>query len=166
MESAHCLFILFLTRSFIYKHFLKNNISFSREQSNIYAQLYIRLGVILISDDGENMIQGWPDLNQAIKVTKSDFFYFFLFLNVLVLFVVHNCRNEAINITKSDFFIYIFFICNSKFCINYQAIKVTKSDFFLLFLFLNSLVLFVVHNCRHEAINITKSDSLYTFSYL
>ena len=24
-------------------------------------------------------MQGWPDLNQAIKVTKSDFFYFFDF---------------------------------------------------------------------------------------
>ena len=57
-------------------------------------------------------IQGWPDLNhdlnEAIKVTKSDFFDFFLFLKVLVLFVVHNCRNGAIKITKSDFFINIF----------------------------------------------------------
>ena len=43
-------------------------------------------------------------IDQAIKVTKSDFFDFWIFF----LFVVHNCRNEAINITKSDFFINIF----------------------------------------------------------
>ena len=57
-------------------------------------------------------VQGWPDLNQAIKVTKNDFFtfLFFFIFNVLVLFVVHNCRNEAINITKSDFFINIFLL--------------------------------------------------------
>ena len=72
-------------------------------------------------------MQGWPDLshdlNQAIKVTKSDFF------NVLVLFVVHNCRNEAVNITKRYFFYKYFLICIPKFCID-QAIKVT----FLIFL--------------------------------
>ena len=45
------------------------------------------------------------DLNQAIKVTKSDFFDFWKFL---LLFVVHNCRDEEINVTKSDFFINIF----------------------------------------------------------
>ena len=50
-------------------------------------------------------IQGWSDLNQAIKVTKSAFFYF---LMLILLFVVHNCRNEEINLTKSDFFINIF----------------------------------------------------------
>ena len=56
--------------------------------------------------------QGWPDLNQAIKVTKSDLFLFF---NVFLLFVVHNCRNEAINVTKSDFFINIFLFVIQKF---------------------------------------------------
>ena len=65
-------------------------------------------------------------INQAIKVTKNDFFDFWMFL---LLFVVHNCRNEEIYITKSDFFYKILFICNPKLCIN-QAIKVTKSDFF------------------------------------
>ena len=53
------------------------------------------------------------DLNQAIKVTKSDFFYFlyfFYFWKFLLLFVVHNCRDEEINVTKSDFFINIFYL--------------------------------------------------------
>ena len=34
------------------------------------------------------------------------------------LLVVHNCRNEAINITKSDFFYNYFLICIPKFCID------------------------------------------------
>ena len=43
-------------------------------------------------------------INQAIKVTKSDFFDFRMFL---LLFVVHNCRNEEKNVTNSDFYINI-----------------------------------------------------------
>ena len=80
-------------------------------------------------------------------------FFIFSYLDVFLLFVVHNCRNEAINITKSDFYIH-FLICNSKFCINYQAIKVTKSDFFDFWI----ILLLVDHNCRNYAINITNRD--------
>ena len=72
---------------------------------------------------------------------------------MFLLLVDHNCRNEAINITKSDFFYKYFLICIPKFCID-QAIKVTKSDFFDIWICL----LFVVHNHRNEAINITKSN--------
>ena len=69
-------------------------------------------------------------INLAIKVTKSNFFFHF-FLMFLLLFVVHNCRNEEIYITKSDFFKKnIFFMCNPKLCIN-QAIKVTKMTFLI-----------------------------------
>ena len=42
----------------------------------------------------------YHDLNQAIKVTESAF----LFINVFLLFVVHNCKNESIDVTKNDFF--------------------------------------------------------------
>ena len=69
-------------------------------------------------------------INQAIKVTKSAFFYFFDFSMFLLLFVVHNFRNEELNvsyITKSDFYKH-FLICYPKYCIN-QAIKVTKMTF-------------------------------------
>ena len=46
---------------------------------------------------------------ESCKMT-IDFFAFFAFFDfwmVLLLFVVHNCRNEEINVTKSDFFINI-----------------------------------------------------------
>ena len=47
--------------------------------------------------------QGWPDLNHGlIKQYKSPKMTFFSFLNVFLLFVVHNCRNEEINVAKSD----------------------------------------------------------------
>ena len=63
-----------------------------------------------------NTYQGWTDLNhdlnKAIKVTKSDLFYFLMFF---YLFVVHNCRNLAINVTGSDFFIKIFLFVIQKF---------------------------------------------------
>ena len=63
------------------------------------------------------------------------------------------------------FFYKHFLICNPKLCIN-QAIKVTKSDFFGLFLFLNVLLLFIVHNCRNEEIYITKSDFFYKHFFI
>ena len=66
-------------------------------------------------------------------------FWPFLFLNVFLLFVVHNCKNEAINVTKSDFFYNHFIICNPKFCIN-QAIKVTEGEFIFIFLILLLLI--------------------------
>ena len=77
----------------------------------------------------------------------------------LLLFVVHNCRNEKINVTNSDFFYKHFLICNSKFCIH-QAIKVAKMTFHF-FNFFNVFLLFVAHNCRNEAIDITKNDFFY-----
>ena len=84
----------------------------------------------------------------------------------LLLFVVDNCRNEAIYITKSDFcFINIFLICNPKLCIN-QAIKVTKSDFFYFFDFQMFLLLFVVHNCRNDEINVSYVTKLFYKHFL
>ena len=65
--------------------------------------------------------QGWADLNQAIKVTKCDFFY-----KCFLICTPKFCIDQAIKVT----FLIHFLICNSKFCINYQAIKITKSDFF------------------------------------
>ena len=68
---------------------------------------------------------------KVTKMTFLPFFTFLLFKNIFLLFVVHNCRNEAIDITKNDFFLYKhFLICNPKLCIN-QAIKVTKITFLI-----------------------------------
>ena len=61
-------------------------------------------------------------------------FLFFLFWNVLLLFVVHNCRNEEINISYvTKLFYKHFLICNPKFCIN-QEIEVNEGDFLIFFL--------------------------------
>ena len=44
--------------------------------------------------------------------------------------------------------------------------KTTKSDFFDFFDFFMFLLLFVVHNCRNEAIYITKSDLFYKHFFI